>query len=115
MHTRLPELSCVTLGRVFSISDKTVASYRRRAASGKGLAESPRPGSAPKLNEMHLAWLKTELEADPTLSSYALTERFNKRYRRNQVHRSTILRAIHALGMTQKKRPRSRRSKHDLK
>jgi len=68
------------------------------------------PGPAPKLQDEHLEWLKTRVEEEPHLSTYELTPMFNEAFPELGVHRSTILRALHRLGFSVKKRPASRRN-----
>jgi len=68
------------------------------------------PGPAPKLQEEHLEWLRDQVEQSPFLSTYELTPMFNEAFPEVSVHRSTILRALHRLSLSVKKRPASRRS-----
>lgn len=68
------------------------------------------PGPAPRLQDEHLEWLKTRVEEEPYLSTYELTPMFNEACPEVAVHRSTILRVLHRLGFSVKKRPASRRS-----
>lgn len=65
-------------------------------------------GPSPKLGEEHLEWLRTRVAESPFLSTYELTPLFNEAFPDVTVHRSSILRALHSLGMSVKKRPRSR-------
>jgi transposase len=65
-------------------------------------------GPSPKLGDEHLEWLRTRVAESPFLSTYELTPLFNEAFPEVAVHRSSILRALHGLGMSVKKRPRSR-------
>ncbi len=87
----------------FGVSVTTVERLVRRVREARGLEPDKPPGRRPLLEEQHFAWLRSELERDPFISSYDLTARFRRRFRRVQLHRSTILRAMHDLGFTFKK------------
>ena len=88
----------------FEVSITTVERIARRLREGESLEPHKIPGAAPKLKERHVEWLRSQLEADPFTSSYELAARFNKRFRATKVHRSTILRAMHDLGFSFKKK-----------
>ena len=98
------------LAEIFSVSVASVRRYLAKDAAGESLEPGVAPGGKPKLSDTENTWLQAELEADPFLTSYELCARFNKAFRCNQVHRSTILRAIHKFGFTYKKKRRTRRS-----
>ena len=98
-------LSPAEISRVFQVGDSSVRRYLKTFAKGESLEPRLPPGATPKLGPEELAWLKSEMDADPYLTSYELTTRYNRIHRSNQVHRSTILRAMHKLGFTHKKRP----------
>jgi len=66
-------------------------------------------GRSPKLGDEHVAWLRARLKESPFLSTYELTPLFNEAFPDVPVHRSTILRGLHRLGLSLRKRPRSRR------
>ncbi len=68
------------------------------------------PGPPPMLQAKHLEWLREQVAASPFLSTYELTPMFNEAFPEVAVHRSTILRALHRLGLSPKKRRASRRS-----
>ncbi len=63
-------------------------------------------GPAPKLNQTHLEWLQARVQASPFLSTYELTPLFCEAFPEVPVHRSTILRGLHRLGLSVKKRQR---------
>ena len=56
------------------------------------------------LQEKHYRWLEADLARNPYVTSQELTVRFRRRFRRLHPHRSTILRAIHHLDFTFKKK-----------
>lgn len=66
-------------------------------------------GPAPRLAEKHLEWLRARVEESPFLSTYELTPMFNEAFPEVAVHRSTVLRALHRLGLSVRKKPASRR------
>lgn len=86
-----------------SVSVTTVERISRKLREGKSLEPRKPPGRRPVLEENHRARIRAEIERDPYISSYELTWRFNKRFAKNRVHRSTILRAMHQLGYSFKK------------
>lgn len=101
------------IGERFGVSVTTVERLSRKLREGKSLEARKHPGRAPVLEEKHLAGIRTEIERDSYMSSYELTHRFNKRFPKERVHRSTILRAMHQLGYSFKKnsvRPATRSS-----
>ena len=86
---------------------RTMKAYReRRTVAPKKFV----PGPAPKLEPKHLDWLRARVEESPFLSTYELTPLFNEAVPNCTVHRSTVLRALHKMGFSVKKRPASRRS-----
>ncbi|NVB39568.1 helix-turn-helix domain-containing protein [Pseudenhygromyxa sp. WMMC2535] len=87
----------------FSVSVTTVERISRKLRQGESLVPKSPPGRTPKLKERHLLWIRGEMEKDPYLGSYHLSARFNRRFPKNRVHRSTILRALHQLGLSFKK------------
>lgn len=97
---RIAERFCVSLSTVERIS--------RKLNAGEGLEPQKHPGRQPLLDERHLERIRAELERDPYITSYELARRFNRVFSKNKVHRSTILRAMHRLGFSFKKRPRTR-------
>lgn len=66
-------------------------------------------GPKPRLMEEHFEWLRARTAESPFLSTYELTPLFNEEFPEVAVHRSTILRALHQLGLSFKKKPRSPR------
>lgn len=99
------EQSYPLIAERFSVSVTTVERLVRRRRQGKGLEPDKRSGRRPKLQDEHLAWIDEELKVTPYITSYELAARFNKRFRKLSVHRSTILRAMHDLGFSFKKNP----------
>lgn len=97
--------------RRLMVTEATV-SRTMRALRERGTVEPVQftPGPAPKLEDEHIEWLKARVEEEPFLSTYELTPMFNEAFPEISVHRSTILRALHRLGLSVKKRPHSRRS-----
>lgn len=61
-------------------------------------------GPAPKLKETHFEWLRARVQASPFLSTYELTPLFREASPEVPVHRSTILRALHRLGLSATKK-----------
>lgn len=96
----------IEIAEVFQVAVRTVSRYVAKYEQNASLEPGYAPGATPKLTPDHEAWLRAELEADPFTSSYDLAARFNRRFRASAVHRSTILRAMHRLGFTHKKRRR---------
>ena len=87
----------------FEVSVTTVERISRKLREGKSLEPRKHPGPASLLDEKHLARVRAELVRDPHITSYKLTHRFHKLFPKHQVHRSTILRAMHQLGYSFKK------------
>ena len=92
------------IASIFRVGLTSVKRYLAMAANGLSLHPRSPPGAKSKLGQEDLTWLKAQLEANPYLTSYELSSSYNRAHRRNRVHRSTILRAIHKLGLTHKKR-----------
>lgn len=91
---------------LFDVGYTSVWRYLAKHANGEPLEPGRPPGAQPKLTKLQRSWLKKQLESDPYLTSYELSARYNRHFRSNRVHRSTILRAMHALGFTHKKKRR---------
>lgn len=91
------------IARVFRVGRTTVRRYVAMAAEGQSLEPRLPPGARPKLGPSAMEWLKKNIEANPFVTSYELSALFNRTHRRQRVHRSTILRAMHKLGFTFKK------------
>lgn len=87
----------------FGVSVTTVERISRKQREGKSLEPRKHPGRGPALEEKHFAWIRAEVQRDPYISTYEVAGRFNKRFPKNRVHRSTILRAMHHLGYSFKK------------
>ena len=96
----------MTVGEIveaFDISRSSVRRYIAKYKKGLSLEPGHAPGAAPKLGDDDFEWLRTSLEAAPCTTSHELTAKFNREFRANCVHRSTILRAMHKLGYSYKK------------
>lgn len=91
------------IAEVFHVSVASVRRYIAKASQGKSLAPAVPPGVSQKLGDKEYEWLRQELADDPYTTSYELANRYNRKFRSNQVHRSTILRAIGKLGFSYKK------------
>jgi len=87
----------------FGVSQSTVERISRKQREGESLEPRKPPGRGPSLQPKHFRWIRAEVERDPYISSYVVAGRFNKRFPKNRVHRSTILRAMHSLGYSFKK------------
>lgn len=98
-------LSRQEIAEVFGVAPTTVGRYLKKLAHGESLEPRTSPGAQPKLGTKELAWLKRNVAKNPYVTSYELAVLYNRRFKKNQVHRSTILRAMHQLGFTHKKRP----------
>lgn len=90
-----------------STVSRTIIDYRER---GTVAPREYRRGLKPLLGEEHLEWIRVRIEESPFLSTYELAPLLREAFPALQVHRSTILRALHRLGLSAKKRPASRRS-----
>ncbi len=99
-------LSAAETAATFGVSHMSVRRLAAKAAEGESLIPGVSTGRPGKLGERELAWIRKQLEADPYPTSYALKSLYNRKFRSNQVHRSTILRAMHSLGYTFKKKRR---------
>ena len=103
---RAQGLSGRAIAALFNVGHSTVYRYLQKADRGESLEPGRPPGAERKLGDEEMAWLAEQLDADPYLTSYELADMYNRDHRRNRVHRSTILRAMHSLGFTNKKRRR---------
>jgi len=92
------------IAAIFQVGLRSVKRYVAKAAKGISLHPRSAPGAKPKLADQDLAWLKRQVEENPYVTSYELCGLYNRAHPRNRVHRSTILRAMHKLGLTHKKR-----------
>jgi transposase len=97
------EESQTLIAECFQVSVTSVERISRRVREGRGLAAKKPPGPSPILKKAHREYLRLELQRDPYVSSYELTRRLKRRFRRLSLHRSTVLRAMHALGFSHKK------------
>jgi transposase len=103
-------LSQADTARRFAVSESTVsrlvqALRERGTVAPVAFVHGPKP----RLMEVHLEWLRARTAESPFLSTYELTPLFNEEFPEVAVHRSTILRALHRLGLSFKKKPRSPR------
>ena len=98
------EMTAVEIATVFQVGLTSVKRYVAKAAKGLSLHPGRAPGAKSKLADGDLAWLKKQVDANPYLTSYELCGLYNRAHPRNRVHRSTILRTLHKLGLTHKKR-----------
>jgi transposase len=104
-------LSQADTARRFAVSESTVSRLIRAFAERGTLEKGDEPnGRKPKLGDEHFDWLRARIKESPFLSTYELTPEFNEVFPDVQVHRSTILRALHRIGLSVKKRPHWRRS-----
>lgn len=98
----------------FGVSVSTVERISRRMREGKPLTRIEHSGGPqPLLDQEHHRYIARQLKETPFVSSYELTERFNAHFADLQVHRSTVLRAMHAAGFSFKKKSRTRRKGTD--
>ena len=92
------------LAERFCVSTTTIKRLGRRAREGAELAPRKPSGRPRVLTALHLRWLARELRVQPYLTSYELCARFRRRFLSVTTHRSTILRAMHDVGFTFKKK-----------
>lgn len=88
---------------VFQVSVTSVRRYIKLAKAGRSLTPVTPPGGQKKLGAPEHQWVLAEIQQSPFTTSYELTAKYNQKFPANQVHRSTILRAMHQLGFTHKK------------
>lgn len=87
----------------YCVGVASVVRIARRVRQNETLQPRPRSGGVCKLTDKHHQWLNKQIEQQPFVSSYELSDAYNQRFPDNKVHRSTILRAIHQLGLSYKK------------
>lgn len=93
------------------VSASTVSRVTRKyAAWREDEAEPARGGRPRKLQPVHLAALEAELERDPLQSTYQLSDKLRAAFPDLDMHRSCVLRALHRLGLTSKKKRLTRQS-----
>lgn len=102
------DLSRAETARRLSVAKSTVTRVLR-VWEERGSVETLEhvAGRKRKLDEMHLNWLRERVQQSPFASTYELTGLFNEAFPELAVHRSTILRSLHDLRMSRKKRLRS--------
>ena len=102
------DLSQADTARRFAVSEATVSrtmlAFRERGSVAP--LEYVR-GPSPKLADERLDWLRKRVAESPFLSTYELTPLLVAAFPAVPVHRSTILRGLHRLGLSLKKRTRS--------
>lgn len=99
-------MAVIEIADGFQVSVTSVRRFIKLAKAGRSLIPETPPGGQKKLGDLEYQWLLTEIQQSPFTTSYELTAKYNRKFRANQVHRSTILRAMHDLGFTHKKRHR---------
>jgi transposase len=92
--------------RRFHVSRQTASIYVNKWLSDESLEPGIARRSDRKLCDDAIAWIKKSIEENPFVTSYELAAAYNRAFKHNQVHRSTILRAMKELGFTFKKRRR---------
>lgn len=97
------ELTWKQIATVFNVSEPTIHRLMLKHRAGESLEPKTSPGAVAKLGDAERSWIRSAIESDPYVTSYELTARYNRHFRHNRVHRSTILRAMHALGFSHKK------------
>ncbi len=99
-------LSARKVAALFRVGVTSVYRFASAYRAGLSLEPGVAPGAVAKLRPAHDDWLRAQLELNPYVTSYELTRQFNRRFRSLKVHRSTVLRAMHRVGFSHKKRPR---------
>lgn len=102
-----PGLSVRQVAARFRISKSAVWHLKKRDESGEPVMPRRYGGRPSVVQDCHRVWVQRQLQQTPSLSSYELTRMFHEAFPEERFHRSTILRIIHALGWSSKKRPRS--------
>lgn len=97
-------MAVLEIAELFQVSITSVRRFIKVAKAGGSLTPETPPGGLKKLGESEHQWLLAEIQQSPFTTSYELTAKYNRKFRGNKVHRSTILRAMHTLGFTHKKR-----------
>ena len=101
------EASYASLAERYGVHDSTV--YRLIEHYKKYGSVEPRPhgrGRARTLNAAHRRWLSKQISKSPATTSYELTAALKQRFVGLSVHRSTVLRFMHEIGLTYKKKSR---------
>jgi transposase len=97
-------IEVLEVAELFGVSHSSVRRYVAKAKNNESLVPDNPTGAPSKLGQKALSWLFKDLKANLFTTSYELTVRYNRHFHTNKVHRSTILRAMHQLGFTHKKR-----------
>lgn len=87
-----------SVARRFEVDEKTVRSYRRRAAQGQLEPQRSGPKSPTKLTDQDLRTLRAIVWVDPGITLRELQGRLSV-----QVAESTVCRALQRLGLSLKK------------
>jgi transposase len=92
----------------FGVSVSTVEIISRKIREGRSLEPAPRPGRTRLFGAEHLRYLSKVLRENPYITSHELAALYNQKFKSNQVHRSTVLRTMHELGFSFKKKRTTR-------
>ena len=95
-------MSKAQAARTFRVSLSSVKRYANKAERGRSLAPKKRPGSAPKLDEKAMKLLREDLAERPFATLRERCE-YVEALTGLSVSRSTMCRAIAAIGPTRKK------------
>lgn len=98
------------IAKRFSVSYSATRRWIQRYQASQDIGIRYPKGAEPKIEKKHLTWIKCQMENKPGMSSYELSSQFNAHFDELQVHRSTVLRQMHALGYSYKKKRRSLQS-----
>jgi transposase len=93
----------------FGVSVSTVEVVSRKLREGRSLEPAPRPGRTRALGDEHFRYLTKLLQNNAYITSHELAALYNQKFKNNRVHRSTVLRAMHDLGFSFKKKHTTRR------
>lgn len=108
-------LSEKEVAEIFGVARSSVRRYLAKHRQQESLEPRRARGADPKLGAEEIEWIKSQVEKNTFQSSYDLAEAYNKHFSQNQVHRSTVLRAMKKLEISYKKKPTARLSATDSK
>lgn len=97
-------LSEQEVAELFKVGRSSVRRFLARHRSDESLDPRVPRGATPKLGTEELEWIKARITDNPYQSTYDLADAYNEHFVENQVHRSTILRALKSLNLTHKKK-----------
>lgn len=97
-------LSQQEIAELFKVGKTSVRRFLARHRAQESLDPRVPSGAPPKLGAEELEWIKARITENPYQSTYDLAEAYNEHFVENQVHRSTILRALKSLNLTHKKK-----------